>query len=94
MIIGNNNTNNFFNDNQTRENNNFNRKMKKINENKDYISHKNPFVNDLNSMQHSNPTDKENMRDKSLAMLHDRLKKGTISLEEFNKKVKNINNNK
>lgn len=98
MIIGNNNNgNNFsnkFNDRQVQENTNFNRKMDQIKDNEDKTFYKNPFVEDLNSMQHSNPTDRTDMRDKSLAMLQERLENGTISLDEFNKKVSQINKNK
>ena len=45
-------------------------------------------------MQHSDPTSRDNMRDKSLAMLQERLENGTISLDEFNKKVSQINKQK
>lgn len=98
MIIGNNNNgnnfNNTFNDKQLQENNNFNTKMNQIKENDENIIYNNPFVENIHSMQHSDPTSRETMRDKSIAMLHDRLENGTISLDEFNKKVSNINNNK
>lgn len=98
MIIGsNNNGNNFnnkFNDRQSQENTNFNRKMNQIKENNESTSFNNPFVKDINSMQHSDPTSRENMRDKSLAMLQERLENGTITLDEFNKKVSQINKNK
>lgn len=86
MIIGNNNNDNNF-------NNNFNGKINGPDIDNPNKSH-NPFVDDINSMQHSNPTSREEMRDKSLAMLQDRLEKGLISLDEFNQKAKNINNSK
>lgn len=98
MIIGsNNNGNNFnnkFNDRQVQENTNFNRKMDQIKENDENIIYNNPFVEDIHSMQHSDPTNRDNMRDKSLAMLQERLENGTISLDEFNKKVSQLNNRK
>ena len=101
MIIGNNNGNNFgnnfsnnFNNKQTQENTNFNRKMNQIKNNGENTFHSNPFVEDIHSMQHSDPTSRENMRDKSLAMLQERLESGTISLDEFNKKVSQINKQK
>ena len=94
MIIGNNNNgnnfNNKFNDRQVQENTNFNRKMNQIKDNNENTIYNNPFVEDINSMQHSDPTSRDNMRDKSLAMLQDRLEQGTISLDEFNKKVSEI----
>ena len=95
MIIGNNNNgnnfNNIFNDRQVQENTNFNRKMNQIKDNNENTIYNNPFIEDINSMQHSDPTSRDNMRDKSLAMLQDRLEQGTISLDEFNKKVSEIN---
>lgn len=95
MIIGNNNNgnnfNNKFNDRQVQENTNFNRKMNQIKDNNENTIYNNPFVENINSMQHSDPTSRDNMRDKSLAMLQDRLEQGTISLDEFNKKVSEIN---
>ena len=95
MIIGNNsNANNNFNNNQLKENNQFNRRMNQIQSNNEKTIYNNPFVEDLNSMQHSNPNDRITMRDKSIAMLQERLENGTISLDEFNKKVSRINNNK
>lgn len=95
MIIGNNNNNNNFNnkfnDRQVQENTNFNRKMNQIKDNNENTIYNNPFVEDIHSMQHSDPTSKDNMRDKSLAMLQERLENGTISLDDFNKKVSEIN---
>ena len=98
MIIGNNsngnNFNNKFNDRQVQENTNFNRKMDQIKGNEEKTTYNNPFVEDINSMQHSDPTSRETMRDKSLAMLQERLENGTISVDEFNRKVSQINNHK
>ena len=88
MIIGNSNNN------PMSENNNFNNKMNEIKKNNELNTFKNKFVQDLNSTQHSDPTSRNDMRNKSLAMLQDRLEKGIISVEEFNKKVSNLNKNK
>ena len=92
MIIGNNNNGNTFNNNGDNLNNNLNKGTNYVdnNQQKSY----NPFIKDINSMQHSDPTSKNEMRDKSLAMLQNRLENGLITLDDFNKKVKNINNSK
>ena len=86
MIIGNNNDN-------LNKNNNFNNKINGPDIDNPNKSH-NPFVDNINSMQHSDPISREEMRDKSIAMLQDRLENGLITLEEFNQKVKNINKSK
>ena len=88
MIIGNSNNN------PMNENTNFNNKMNEIKKNSELNTFKNPFVEDINSLQHSDPTSKNDMHNKSLAILQDRLEKGIISLEEFNKKVAILNKNK
>lgn len=91
MIIGNN-----FNNSQAqskRFNDNFNRLQ---NQNKN-LNNSNGFVKDLSQQSHVNPTNKQDMRDKTLALLNDRLQKGQISMDEFNKqctqlgKLKNKN---
>ena len=51
MIIGNNNENNF-NDRQIQENTNFNRKMNQIKDNNESLEYHNPFVKNINTMQH------------------------------------------
>ncbi len=88
MIIGNSNNN------PMNENTNFNNKMNEIKKNSELNTFKNQFVQDINSTQHSDPTSRTDMHNKSLAMLQDRLEKGIISVEEFNKKVSNLNKNK
>ena len=45
----------------------------------------NKFVKDLQQHKHVNPTSRHDMHDKTLALLNDRLQKGQISMEEFNK---------
>lgn len=79
MIIGNN-----FNNQQAqakRFNDNFNRMQ---DQNK-RLNNSNGFVKDLSEHKHVNPTSKQDMQDKTLALLNDRLQKGQISMDEFNK---------
>ena len=86
--------NNFNNNNQPKE---FTKPLGNHFENNQYINKnqqfqeqicqpKNIFVKDISSQQHVDPTNKSDMSDKSLAMLHERLEQGLISFEEFNKK--------
>lgn len=51
---------------------------------------KNIFTKDIKTQQHINPINKNDMADKTLAILHERLQKGTISLEEFNKRCEEL----
>lgn len=51
---------------------------------------KNIFTNDIKTQQHINPTSKNDMADKTLALLHERLEKGSISLDEFNKRCEEL----
>ena len=55
---------------------------------------KNQFVEDIKTLNYSNPTNSKQMRNKSLSMLQERLDKGLITLEEFNRKCKNIGKEK
>lgn len=82
MIIDKNNFNNPINE-ANRFNNQFN-KLKDENAKNNNLG--NPFVNELSNQAHTNPINNNDMYDKSLAMLHERLKNGLITLEEFNKK--------
>ena len=82
MIIGNN-----FN----KDTNKFKDKMKNIKDNASNMTNDyNPFVEDVNSYKYSDASNTNNMYDKSLAMLHERLKNGTITLEEFNKECEKL----
>lgn len=86
MIIGNNNPinknqNNFYN-NSLKEKNNFETKYNRL---KNDTKNHNIFVEDIHSQVHSNPTSSKDMNAKALAMLQERLNKGLISLDEFNK---------
>lgn len=84
MIIGNNNNNqsfakplgNHFENSQFKnQNNTFQQNMKN--------NQKNIFTKDIKTNQHINPVNKNDMADKTLALLHERLEKGSISLDEF-----------
>ena len=44
----------------------------------------------INTMQHSNVMNKDEMKERSFEMLQDRLNKGLISLDEFNKKCRQL----
>lgn len=74
MIIGKDNNINFNNRLNTIKQNNNNNKTS-INQN-----------HQIEIMQHSNVMSKNEMADKSFSMLQERLRNGTISIEEFNKK--------
>ena len=65
---------------------NFLKEQAKTNQNKI-----NPFATDKSFQQYSDVTSTNSMADKSFSMLQERLSKGLISLEEFNKKCKQIN---
>lgn len=86
MIIGNNNNENKFKDNNFLDNDTFNSQFNDYKENSK-IKHKNIFVKDLKDQKYTNVNNKDDMYDKSLAMLNDRLKNGLISFDEFNKQV-------
>ena len=76
MIIGKDNNINFNNRlNTIKQNNNNNNNKTSINQN-----------HQIEIMQHSNVMSKNEMADKSFSMLQERLRNGTISIEEFNKK--------
>ena len=81
MIIGN---NNFNNNNFT---NKFNRIKKEGERNKERL---NPTLVDKKSFNYSNTKSKQQMADKSFAMLQDRYNNGLISLEEFTRKCNNL----
>ena len=91
MIIGNNNNENKFKDNSflnndSFENDNFKNKFKQYNDNSK-LNQGNIFVKELKDQKYTNVNNKNDMYDKSLSMLNERLKNGLISLEEFNKQV-------
>ena len=81
MIIG---DNNF-------KNNSFENKFKRYNDNKNNQNQgHNIFVKDIKENVYSNATSTNDMNDKALAMLNERLKNGLITLEEFNKKCQEL----
>ena len=84
MIIGDN-----FNSNK----NKFQDKMETIKKNGDLHKNSdlNPFVEDVNSTKYANASDTQNMKNKSLSMLNDRLKAGLITTEQFHNEVNKLN---
>lgn len=58
--------------------------------NKGFQAPKNIFTKELTEKQHINPLNKNEMSDKTLALLHQRLQQGTITLDEFNKKCEQL----
>lgn len=51
---------------------------------------KNVFTQDIKTKQHTNPANNNEMYDKTLSLLHERLEQGSISLDEFNKKCEEL----
>lgn len=99
MIIGNNNSGNSFNNqnsfrgntSQNNQNssmgNTFQNRWNTVQEqNRIRQPRSNGFVKNIQDQKYASTTDTHGMQDRTLAMLHDRLEKGTISLEEFNRK--------
>jgi len=84
MIIGNNNNQNSF------TNQNFNVRMNAIKENEQKMKLNNQQNVNINTMQHSNILSKNEINERSFQMLQDRLNKGLITLDEFNKKCKDL----
>lgn len=88
IIDGNNfNKNNSINMNQSFNNQNINNQQKVIPTN-------NAFVTDMAHQKYTNPNDNKGMSDRALSILHERLRNGTITLEEFNKKCNAIGKNR
>lgn len=101
MIIGNNSNNsNGFNinnkfqkkiqnpviPNKSNMNNNLNNKVVKPSTS----SKRNVFTKNIFSIEGGNASSSDDMYNKSIAMLNDRLEKGTITIDEFNKKCRDI----
>ena len=53
-------------------------------------SKRNDFTKDIFSMEGGNASSSNDMYNKAIAMLNDRLEKGTITMDEFNKKCREI----
>ncbi len=66
--------------------NNFNNKVVKPNPS----SKGNVFTKNIFSIEGGNASSSDDMYNKSIAMLNDRLEKGTITMDEFNKKCRDI----
>ncbi len=64
--------------------------VKTPNKNNQFQQQKNIFTKELTEKQHINPLNKNEMSDKTLALLHQRLQQGTITLDEFNKKCEQL----
>lgn len=104
MIIGNNNPGNLNNQNSFRGNNQSNTQLPNTEntfenrwntiqeQNRIRQPHSNGFVKNIQDQKYASSTDTHGMQDRTLAMLHDRLEKGTISLEEFNRKCTQLGN--
>ena len=54
------------------------------------MNNTNGFVKNLSEHKHVNPTNSNAMHDKTLALLNDRLQKGQISIEDFNKQCQQL----
>ena len=89
MIIGNNRNDNKFKDNNFL-NDNFDTKFNQYKDNSKIAKKKNIFVKDIKEQAHTNVNSQDDMYNKSLAMLNERLKNGLITLEEFNRQVKEL----
>lgn len=76
MIIGKDKFNKSFTKNYSSQNNNINT-----------FNH----FNNLESMKNTNVLDKNEMRDKSFQILQDRLNKGLITIDEFNRQCNKLN---
>lgn len=98
MILDNNFNNNFNNTYKNNLNNSFNQNNnipRILHSNEGLITKDNSLLtNNINSFQHTDPTNTSMMQDKAVAMLQDRYKKGLISSEDFNKKCQNIGQNR
>lgn len=99
MIIGNNFNRN---PNQNFENSNFNNQNRNnrpnqnsnqsqgLNQNNNFSN--NLLTKDISSFKYANIENKTEVYDKSLAILHDRLKNNSITLDEFNRKCRELAN--
>ena len=99
MIIGNNFNRN---PNQNFENSNFNNQNRNnrpnqnsnqsqgLNQNNNYSN--NLLTKDISSFKYANIENKTEVYDKSLAILHNRLKNKSITLDEFNRKCRELAN--
>ncbi len=89
MIIGNNFNRN---PNQNFENSNFNNQNRNNRPNQNNNFSNNLLTKDISSFKYANIENKTEVYDKSLAILHDRLKNKSITLDEFNRKCRELAN--
>ena len=90
MIIDSNSNNNKLGKNfLNRTNDNFNTKFKQYKQNSQ-IETNNIFVKDIKQQKYTNVNSQDEMYNKSLAILNDRLKNGLITLKEFEHQVKEL----
>ncbi len=76
-------------------NNNEGRMPKKLYSNEGIISPENNLLTrNISSFSHTDPTNTQDMRDKSVAILHERYKNKLMSKEDFNKHCNNIGKNR
>ena len=85
MIIGNNNDNKFK-DNNFLKKSTFENKFKRYKENSN-LNKSNIFVKDIKDTKYTNVSSSDDMYNKSIAMLNDRLQNGLITMDEFNKQI-------
>lgn len=71
--------------------NHFQERFNLINEEAKKRNHKINATNPKDILKYHDVTNRNDMADKSLAMLQERLNNGLISLEEFNQKARKIN---
>ncbi len=102
MIIGNNNpgNNNFHNQRRPINNNSqgfgentFNNRWNEVqSQNAKRQEPRNMFVKNIKDQQYSNAANTEQMQDRTLALLQERLTQGTITPEEFSRQCENLAN--
>ncbi len=89
MIIGNNSNDNSFN-NPLSEENQFKTRMDNIKQANELNMYNDGLIDNVNSPRFNNPLDQDQMSDKTLSMLHERLNQGLISLDDFNRKCNEL----
>ena len=88
MIISKNNNDDTYN-NSLKNNDNFQKNFERLKQNND-LNKPNPFIEDIKTINYSDPTSKKEMRNKTMAMLQERLDQGLITLDEFGKKCNSL----
>lgn len=86
MILGANNGNNQNNMNNNNFTSNFNERLSAVQENNKKTFGSTNMGETTRNMKYTDVNSSNDMQDKAFAMLQDRLRNGTISLEEFNRK--------